>query len=222
MRLARSVGAARAVHVEGRALAVGAGHLPVEGLGRSGDGGRRDGTGGPRQSQLVNSRRRMNASVGSLLGTMGASAVPCRVICVSPVATPIDRCRSPNLSADAQISVSDPVFNHHWRMPSRCCCLAQHDPRRRVVAGAFLAAQLAVDAGLHQARRDRGTQQQVVEPQAGIARPAVVACSPRSVNIGLSGCSSRIASHQPCATSCLNAARLFGWISASLSHDLVG
>jgi len=30
--------------------------------------------------------------------------------------------------------------------------LFQHDPRRRMIAGAFLAAQLAVDAGLDEAR----------------------------------------------------------------------
>ena len=98
----------------------------------------------------------------------------------------------------------------------------EHDPRRRVVAGAFLAAHLAVDAGLDQARRERRAQQEMIEPQAGIARPAVSLVIPEREHRLCRDAASRIASHQPCATSDLNAARLFGWISASLSHDLVG
>src|SRR6266702_8887948 len=54
----------------------------------------------------------------------------------------------------------------------------QNDPRRRVVAGAFLAANLAVDAGFHQARRQHGAEQEMIEPQAGIARPAVALVVP--------------------------------------------
>jgi hypothetical protein len=41
------------------------------------------------------------------------------------------------------------------------------------------------------------------------------------VNIGFDGCRLRIASVQPCASSDAKAARLFGWIKASLSHDRV-
>src|SRR3954471_16140071 len=70
---------------------------------------------------------------------------------------------------------------------SESCCarnlagsaeLLQHDPRRRMVAGAFFAAHLAIDAGLEQARRNRRTQQQVIEPQSGVARPAVALVVP--------------------------------------------
>src|SRR4051812_35139897 len=56
--------------------------------------------------------------------------------------------------------------------------LLKHDPRRRVVAGAFLAAHLAIDAGLEQARRNRRAQQQVIEPQSGVARPALALVVP--------------------------------------------
>jgi len=42
-----------------------------------------------------------------------------------------------------------------------------------MVAGAVFAADLAVDAGLEQARRQRRAQQQMIEPQSGVARPAV-------------------------------------------------
>src|ERR1700760_3965952 len=56
--------------------------------------------------------------------------------------------------------------------------LLQHHPRRRVVAGAVFAANPAIDAGLAQARRHLRAQQQMVEPQAGIARPAVALVVP--------------------------------------------
>src|SRR6266851_1904875 len=56
--------------------------------------------------------------------------------------------------------------------------LTQNDPRRRVVAGAFFASQLAVDAGLDQPRCNRRTQQEMIEPQAGVARPAVALVIP--------------------------------------------
>ena len=56
--------------------------------------------------------------------------------------------------------------------------LTQYDPRRRVIAGAFLAAHLAIDAGREQARRDRRAQQQMIEPQSGVARPAVALVVP--------------------------------------------
>ena len=77
--------------------------------------------------------------------------------------------------------------------------IAQHDPRRRVVAGALLAAQLAVDAGFHQTRRERGAEQQMIQPQARVARPAVALVVPEGED-GFSGCSSRSASVQPCLT----------------------
>src|SRR3954451_3451524 len=56
--------------------------------------------------------------------------------------------------------------------------LLQHNPRRRMVAGAFLAAHLAIDAGLEQARRYLRAQQQMIEPQSGVARPAVALVVP--------------------------------------------
>src|SRR5207253_5912295 len=60
--------------------------------------------------------------------------------------------------------------------------LTQHDPRRRVVAGAFLASYLAVDAGLDQARRDGRAQEQMIEPQSGVTRPAVSLVIPERVH----------------------------------------
>src|SRR5258705_9446945 len=62
------------------------------------------------------------------------------------------------------------------------CSLTQYDPRRRVVAGAFLGSHLAVDACLDQARRKCGAQQQMIEPQSGIARPAVSLVIPERVH----------------------------------------
>src|SRR5689334_11289734 len=61
--------------------------------------------------------------------------------------------------------------------------LIQHDPRRRVIAGAILAADLAIDAGLEQARRKRRAEQEMVEPQARIARPAVALVVPEGEHL---------------------------------------
>src|SRR5664279_5356920 len=60
--------------------------------------------------------------------------------------------------------------------------LFEHDPGRRVVAGAFLSPFAAVDAGLDQARRQRRAQQEMIEPQAGVARPAVSLVIPERVH----------------------------------------
>src|SRR5260370_15452154 len=57
-------------------------------------------------------------------------------------------------------------------------CLTQHDPRRRMVAGVLFASHFAVDAGLDQARGERRAQQQMIEPQSGVARPAVTLVVP--------------------------------------------
>jgi hypothetical protein len=64
-------------------------------------------------------------------------------------------------------------FAMTWKPP-----LPQHDPRRGMVAGAFFAARLAVDAGLDQAGRQRRAQQEMIEPQSGIARPSVALVIP--------------------------------------------
>ncbi len=47
-----------------------------------------------------------------------------------------------------------------------------------MVGRAVLAAQLAVDAALDQARRQRRAQQQMIEAKSGIARPAVTLVVP--------------------------------------------
>src|ERR1700687_215590 len=60
--------------------------------------------------------------------------------------------------------------------------LPQPHPRRRVVAGAFLGSHLAVDAGLDQARRNGRAEQQMIEPQSGVARPAVSLVIPERVH----------------------------------------
>src|SRR5258708_19116737 len=60
--------------------------------------------------------------------------------------------------------------------------LFKHDPRRRMVAGAFLGPHFAIDAGLDQPRRNGGAQQQVIEPQSGVARPAVSLVVPERVH----------------------------------------
>src|ERR1700686_1240247 len=60
--------------------------------------------------------------------------------------------------------------------------LPQHDPRRGMVAGAFLGSHLAVDAGLDQARRNGRAEQQMIEPQSGVARPAVSLVIPERVH----------------------------------------
>jgi hypothetical protein len=51
-----------------------------------------------------------------------------------------------------------------------------------VVAGLFLAALLAVDVGVGQVPGQFGRQQQVVDAQAGIARPAVAQVVPEGVD----------------------------------------
>src|SRR5438270_11942108 len=60
----------------------------------------------------------------------------------------------------------------------RVGCSAQYDPRRGVVAGAFLAPDLAIDARFGQPRRELRAQQQMIEPQAGVARPSVALVIP--------------------------------------------
>src|SRR5450755_3746207 len=78
--------------------------------------------------------------------------------------------RSMTTSCEARLSEIGPATtgNDAWRN-----ALPQHDPRRSMVAGAFLAAQLAVDAGLDQARRQHRAQQEMIEPQSRVARPSV-------------------------------------------------
>src|SRR6266849_4830258 len=60
--------------------------------------------------------------------------------------------------------------------------LTQHNPRRRMVAGAFLGSYLAVDAGLDQARHNCRAEQKMIEPQSGVARPAVSLVVPERVH----------------------------------------
>src|SRR5258708_39075961 len=60
--------------------------------------------------------------------------------------------------------------------------LFEHDPRRRMVAGAFLGPHFAIDAGLDQPRRTARAQQQVIEPQSGVARPAASFVIPERVH----------------------------------------
>src|SRR5262249_15119561 len=63
------------------------------------------------------------------------------------------------------------------RMNSRRCgsspASTQDDPCRSVVAGAVLAADLAVDACFDEAGRKCRTEQQVIQPEACIALPAI-------------------------------------------------
>src|SRR5947207_13862301 len=69
---------------------------------------------------------------------------------------------------------------------SESCCarnsagsrLFQRDPRRRVIAGAFLAAHCAVDTGLAEAWRQHRAQKEMIEPKPGVARPAVALVVP--------------------------------------------
>ena len=49
----------------------------------------------------------------------------------------------------------------------------QFDPRRRMIAGVGLAADVAIDTGGCKPLRDGRAQQQVIEPQPGVARPTV-------------------------------------------------
>ena len=46
------------------------------------------------------------------------------------------------------------------------------DPDRRMVAGLLPAAHLAIDAGSDEPPGDRGAEQQMVDPQAGVAGEA--------------------------------------------------
>src|SRR5437868_4782042 len=64
-----------------------------------------------------------------------------------------------------------------WRAPS-----PQHHPRRRVIAGAVLAADRLVDAGFGQARDEGRAEQEMIEPQARIARPTVSLVVPEGVD----------------------------------------
>src|SRR3981081_886322 len=56
--------------------------------------------------------------------------------------------------------------------------IAYPAPRRRMVAGPFFAAQLAVDAGFYQTGCYDRAQQQMIEPQSRVARPAVALVIP--------------------------------------------
>jgi AraC family transcriptional regulator, activator of mtrCDE len=68
------------------------------------------------------------------------------------------------------------------KTPSAFAKLFEHDPRRCVIAGAFFAAHLAVDAGFDQPRGDDRAQQQMIQPQSGVARPAVSHVIPERVH----------------------------------------
>src|SRR6516225_60539 len=54
-------------------------------------------------------------------------------------------------------------------------------PGRRVVAGAGLAAHLAVDAGRGESLRRQRAQQQMIDAQSGVAWPAVPQIAPIGV-----------------------------------------
>src|SRR3981081_1047528 len=56
------------------------------------------------------------------------------------------------------------------------------DPRGRMVAGIGLAPDLAVDTGIAQAAGEVGAEQQVIEAQAGVARPAVSHVMPEGIH----------------------------------------
>ena len=53
-----------------------------------------------------------------------------------------------------------------------------------MIAGTFLAADVAVDAGFLKPRRDLWTEQEMIEPQAGIARPALTTAANALENAG--------------------------------------
>src|SRR5215207_4247236 len=67
-----------------------------------------------------------------------------------------------------------------WRAPGKD--LTQLDPGGGVVAGAFAAAFLAIDAAFLQSRAERGRQQKVIDAQAGIALPAPPLVVPEGVH----------------------------------------
>src|SRR3981189_2468164 len=58
----------------------------------------------------------------------------------------------------------------------------QPRPDRRVVAGVLLAADVAVDARIFQARGEHRTEQHMVEPQAGVALPSVTHVVPEGID----------------------------------------
>src|SRR5688572_24676915 len=60
--------------------------------------------------------------------------------------------------------------------------LIQDRPSGRMVAGAFPASHLPVHARVAQARRDGGAEQDVIETQPGIARPAIPLIVPEGVD----------------------------------------
>ena len=60
--------------------------------------------------------------------------------------------------------------------------VAQHDPHRRVIAGPFFAADGTVDAGIDEALGGLRAQQQMIDAQPGIARPAIAHVIPESVD----------------------------------------
>src|SRR5262245_31131287 len=68
------------------------------------------------------------------------------------------------------------------RPPYEFIRLFQHDPRRRMIAGAFFAADGLVDTGLEQARGEGRAEQEMIEPQARIARPAISLVVPEGVD----------------------------------------
>ena len=63
--------------------------------------------------------------------------------------------------------------------------LPQGQPDRRVVARPFEATNLAVNPGGAQARRQRRAEQEVVDPQPGVAPPAIALVVPEGVERAL-------------------------------------
>src|SRR6516165_2720039 len=60
--------------------------------------------------------------------------------------------------------------------------IAQHDPGGGVIARAFFSANLAIDAGVDKALRGLRAQQQMIDAQAGIARPAIAHVIPKRID----------------------------------------
>lgn len=90
-----------------------------------------------------------------------------------------------------------------------------------MVAGPVPAAHLTVDFSIEQAVAQIGGEEEMVEPEAGVSRPAHAHVVPEGVDalVGMQMAKGigPASAHQP-----PKAARLSGWISASSSHEVVG
>jgi hypothetical protein len=89
----------------------------------------------------------------------------------------------------------------------------QLDPCWRMVARLLPSAHLAVDSGTRKSARERVAEQQVIDPQPGIARVSVPEIVPEGVDT-FSWWSVQSASVHPWATGRSNASRTSGWNSA--------